>query len=1831
MNVHELMNNLEELGVQLWTDGGALRFRAPRGVMTEDRREALKSHRTEIIDYLQRGKADTRISPDPTKAHEPFPLTPVQSAYLVGRSGAYDFGGISCTSYLEILFPDTDPSTIESAWNAFVQRHDMLRATVNSNGYQVIHSEVPHYGIPVYDVRESSQSEEQAQIESHRDDLLSRTTSTETWPLFALCIARTDEGCLLHLLVELLILDAAGVQSLLLELDELVQGEPVKPRPRIGFRDYVLGQRRLRNGPAYHRDRDYWLGRLEGLPPAPELPSSAGGEADAAVFERFTAHLSAAELNRLSRHAREQGLTVSGVLLAAYAETIGRWSRNRNFTLNLPVFNRMPCHPDIDAVLGDFTSVILLETDLDAQDAFVDRARALTAQLFADLDHRLFDGVEVLGELTRRNGGPVLMPVVYTSTIGMSGETGAGRTRKGRILRGMTRTPQVWLDCQVAEHEGGLLLAWDVRRGVLPGHAAEDAFQAFADLVARLAGGPEAWSRRHPIVLPDAQRERRRAYNDTTVPRRPRLLHEPIIRRAEDYPDDPAVIDDRGALTFGELAGKAAAVAAALEEFGVEAGERVAVVMEKGREQMAAVLGALAVGGAYVPVEPSQPRARRDAILQASKARIVLTQSWTSQKAHWPASVHAVPVDRLSSVGASIRADAVSPNQPAYVIYTSGTTGDPKGVVVTHQAAANTIDDVNRRFALSRDDRVLATADLSFDLSVWDVFGVLAAGGTLVLPKPTSTPDPSHWARLIEEHSVTVWNSVPAQLQMLWDYLESSHELEGPATMPVATLRLALLSGDWIPLDLPGRIHAAQPNVQVISLGGATEASIWSIWYPIGEVDPTWRSIPYGAPLENQEVHVLDRALQTCPEYVPGDIHIGGAGLAEGYLDDDERTAEKFIVHPETGARLYRTGDLGRFHPQGWIEFLGREDTQVKIRGHRVELGEIESALRRHSAVADATALLRDPAPEDAARHGGAGTGVAAFVELAVDSSGDGDERSTTVLSAAERSARESNDGLDDASFLQLMHAVDEMAVRSIAVQLRASGLFADSHEEHSLSEIAAATGVSDRQSGLLHRWLNALVHYGAIKRSPTGDSYYDLIEADRGSVERSWEEIDGLERAVGYGRETLDYIRTCSTRLDELLRGDLDVRDLLFPDGKVGAASAVYRDNLVGRAMHRIVVAAIRAVARQTPGRLRVLEVGAGIGGTSSELIPALAEFEPDYCFTDLSEFFLGEARTAFADFPWVRFNRFDINEDIRPQGQLPNSFDVILCANVLHNSRNAGEVLAGLRELLAPGGWLVFLEPTRQHNYALLVSMEFEFFSELAAFTDLRAGTGQAFFTRTQWLDLLDEAGADCARVLPDEHDAIAAAGQGVFIARFNGARRRTTAEDLIQHTARLLPRHMVPDEVQLLDALPRTQNGKPDRSTLRSWLLRRETIDVSPDTPPVDDLEQRIAALWGEMLGVGPVGRNQDFYFLGGDSLLLSRMIGRLREREPSAAEREWQDLLRYMLRDATVAGLAAQLRAPSPAEHADAGSGSLLRLGGEAAECTWVLVHGGTGTLEPYQSLLPHLRSAHAGAIVGLQVADLDHYLTLPPEAVITGLARDYAAELLESGDRFRIVGYCVGGLLAAEIARTLTEAGAAVDGLTVISSYQPPTVDDELMAEYIFAQAVGADLEAAGFPGDAVAFGKAVHAVLQNSPSRIPEGALVGLDEPFEDLAVRFDSLAAVPPEERIAKIHAASTGGGTYNSGGHSLEEFQRMFATFRQSMRAVAAHRAEPYLGAALLLRNSESSTLLPGTREDVGGFWSRICLGPFEIRDIPGDHFSCMSATNAAALGRLITRGHT
>ncbi|MCD5351436.1 salicylate synthase [Kineosporia mesophila] len=871
----------------------------------------------------------------PAGTGDEFPLALMQHAYWIGRSTAQTYGGVAAHLFTEFDGDDVEPDRLAAAIERVVVRHPALRTRVTDNGAQIVEETSGWRGLDVHDLRDLPEDEVGERLEAVRDRLSHEMLDIERGELLATVLSLLPGGrTRFHLDVDMVAADAVSYRILLADLAQAYSQGPESLPAHI---DYSYRRYREENAPGHReaaeRGREAWQHRLPGLPGAPQLPLAPPGLGTPKVSRRHF-RLSPEARESLAQTARRHSVTPAMAVATAFAEVLGAWSSQSRFLLNVPLFDREQLHPDVGRIIGDFTSSVLLEIDLTDRVPFSERARGVQTRLHADAAHAAYSGVEVLRDLGRQQGEPVLAPMVFTSALGLGELFDASVGEQfGRPVWIISQGPQVLLDAQVTELDGGLLINWDIRENTFAPGVVDAMFSAFEHLVRGLSDG-STWQAPVGNLTDPAQRP------VNPGPTSERLLHQGFFEQAAQYPDRAALVWPGGELSYGALADQARGTAGALIARGVRPGDAVGVHLPKGPEQIVAVMGVLAAGGVYVPVGVQQPPARIARIAQTAGIQVAIT----SLPQNWPASV-ATGEGLHDHEGVSAGDGRL--DEAAYLLFTSGSTGAPKGVEVSHRAAMNTIDDLVDRLGIGPDDRTLAVSALDFDLSVFDVFAPLSAGGAVVLVDEESRREATVWAGLIAG-GVTILNCVPTVLDLV---LSSGVPLGD-------SLRAVLLGGDRIGTDLPARLASAVPGARFLALGGTTETAIHSTICEIRDavVDPGWTCVPYGTPLRNVRLRVVDALGRDCPDHVTGELWIGGPGVALGYRGDPDRTADRFVSYD--GERWYRTGDLARYRPAGTVEFLGRADHQVKIRGFRVELGEVEAALSAVPGVRAGVAVL---------------------------------------------------------------------------------------------------------------------------------------------------------------------------------------------------------------------------------------------------------------------------------------------------------------------------------------------------------------------------------------------------------------------------------------------------------------------------------------------------------------------------------------------------------------------------------------------------------------------------------------------------------------------------------------------------------------------------------------------------------------------------------------------------------------------------------------------------------------------------------------------------------
>jgi amino acid adenylation domain len=1815
MILSELLDQWTDLGIILWEDDGRLRYRAPRGVVTSGVISQLRANKEDILARL-RERSGPRAQPE--DRFESFPLTDVQGAYLMGRSSVFDYGGVACHLYCEMNYPRLDPDRATAAWRALVDRHDMLRVEIDVSGFQRVRREVPLLEIPVTTLVSSAPKEREMQLEQVRERLSHSVHPTGSWPMFAIEFTQPpadepDGQSTMHISFDFLVGDWASLLRLIREWEQEYAGREAPVGSPLQFRDYVLWETAQREGQSHRRARDYWLNRIDDLPPAPQLPVLDGALDPAAASSpvRWCGHsflLPHAQWQQLERHAREYELTASVAVLACYADVLSRWAEDPHFCLNLTVLDRPSDVPELARVVGDFTSVTLLETRADTR-PFTVRAREMLEQLFTDLDHRSFSGVEVMREIARRRSRDVaVMPYVYTSAIGVGADDqDVASTVHGSMGYTISQTPQAFLDCQVMDDVDGLHVHWDAREGIFPAGMLDDMFTAFTDALRRLAADGGSWSTASPVELPAEQRAERERANATQRDLPTGLLHEFVIETARTSPAAMAVLGRGVNISYTELLRRSATIATALEEAGVRRGDRVAIAMPKSPDQVAAVLGVLFSGAAYVPLDIRHPRARLSAICDdAGVVALVCAGGHDVAEGVPSVNVGELPVAGAGTVLPAIRPDA-DPGDLAYVIYTSGSTGRPKGVEISHRAAVNTIMDVNERFKLTGDDRTLAIADLGFDLSVYDIFGPLSVGGAVVLPPADTIVTPSTWLDVAAEHDVTTMNTVPAVAQLLLTALDNGGTR-------LSALRQWILSGDRIPPDLVRDLQKAFPHTQFVSMGGATEAAIWSIAHPIAPVQPSTISIPYGLPLANQRFAVLDTLGRDAPTGVPGELVIMGTGLADGYSNAPELTARSFVEDPSHG-RMYRTGDLGFYRPGGEIEILGRLDDQIKIRGHRIELGEVESVLVEHEAVAQAAVV--------AIGHG-AQRRLHAFV-VPADVSMDDPLRQWVQEATAEASAQVD---IGDRDGIAEYAAALETAC--VATMMR------------TLEQIDDGLPVAPANEWMVDAWRQAL-------RDQEGTSH-DGVE-----LQQLWARVEQLSpRGFNY-RQFTGYVKRSAELLPELFSGRIPAHELLFPDGSQEIAERVYRDRANmqwGNAAIAALVSRIAAQHRAEP--LRILEIGAGTGSTTGSMVAGLSGKEFHYTFTDRSAYFLPSARERWGSEGHWRFETFDIDRSPTEQGFAERSYDLVCAFGVLENARNIPQSLERLAGLVVDGGLVMLSEPVDEQWWVYLTQI---FLMTKPDESHQKLGL---FPSRRWWLSQLAGSTGGGVVAFPAEDSALAPERFVCFVSRVCAGDTASPHENLTSFLSSRLPGVMVPQQFEFVPELPLTRNGKIDKKklTTRAEAVtgeettgrgERDTADPAESKLPerTDALAARIADLWAEQLGLGePPAYGVNPFDLGANSISAAAVAGRLRDEVPEFAEASFETVLRVLLSAPSI-GMAAvkyddwaRGRAPgqpgrSVVEITSLRDSEENRATASRATVLFSDSLANSMTMTRMAAALP----PEAGTIVAVTIPD-DEWFTNRPADTVTNAIADLVATAAEDmkAEEYSLIGYSYGALVAIETARRLLEAGRNVLPLGLIDPQIVPVLADDRLSEVMFLTSRGASLDSVVPRGEKapelieifnwiLARAKSGSFSMQRVPDLTPR--TTGAEADTETPVGRFFAhLASLDEQERWRMYQNAMP------AEQHELpERLRQEWLRYRHTMRA-ATLAPEPLVADAVILQPRSSHGFLPGAHERSAQLWQDVFIGTSTITHVNGNHFTMLDGghvvdTAGVLIGELAALG--
>ncbi|AOE65180.1 non-ribosomal peptide synthetase [Pseudomonas corrugata] len=848
-----------------------------------------------------------------------------------------------------------DTRALQAALNNVVQRHEILRSRIvrESDGELALIIE------PQVDIALQSTALE-ATSDAHWQQLTDDAIHAETGrrfdlasqvPIRATLLQRCGHAqALLLLTVHHCATDDASSQNLLDELGRCYsahcQGTAAAlPELVLQYPDYALWQREPGQQTAFSSQLEYWRGQLEDGDYLLDLPTEQGRPnllAPAAGAVQL--QLPPALVGRLRQFAQQRGATLYMLMLSAAQLLLGRYANQRDVRVGSPVAQRP--FAELQPLIGCFVNTVVMRADLDPSLNFEGllnqvRNRVLDAQQHQDVP---FDQVVEHLKPARSLGQTPLFQVLFA------------------MQNADSSCPQ-WPSLQVSERAVSAQatkydLNWEVYDGEVLSVLLEYRAALFSETTARR--WLEQWQQLLEAMLdapqtrladwsPLAVTERRRQLVEWNATERhysgPTDLHTALSQQAALSPNAPALVFEGQRLSYAELDNRAQAVARALRAVGIGTDDIVPVCMERSVDMVVALLGIVHAGAAWLPLDPELPAGRLAFLIEDADAKVSLTQArWLSRL---PAGHQAWTLDSLPQAPA-FDPISVAASDLAYVLYTSGSTGQPKGVMNEHGALMNRLYWMQDAFPIGPNDRVLQKTPYSFDVSMWEFFWPLITGATLVVARPDGHRDPAYLSQLIQQEQVTTLHFVPSMLRAF---------VEEPSLVDCRSLRQVFASGEALPVDLVRRFMGQHPAA-LVNLYGPTEAAIdVSVWRC--SVDDV--IVPIGKPIANLRLYILDESLQPLPIGSIGELYIGGVGVARGYLKRPDLTEERFLASPFIdGDRLYRTGDRCRFLADGNIEYLGRLDHQVKLRGQRIELGEIDAELLAQSGVRDAATLLLD-------------------------------------------------------------------------------------------------------------------------------------------------------------------------------------------------------------------------------------------------------------------------------------------------------------------------------------------------------------------------------------------------------------------------------------------------------------------------------------------------------------------------------------------------------------------------------------------------------------------------------------------------------------------------------------------------------------------------------------------------------------------------------------------------------------------------------------------------------------------------------------------------------
>jgi len=1489
-SVEKLLTQLKQSGADLWveagTDGNKLRYKAPKGVMNKDVLAELKEHKAAIIQLLQTDAGEPELKVLPRDQALPLSYAQQRIWFLDELEPDNPFYNVTLAKRIK---GDVDANVLRNAALHVIGRHEVLRARCETR------DDAPLLIVDnIADIETGSEQQfftderlpaglSEGEISQRVNEEGRRPVRLSESPLLRLRLMRiSDDDAVLVVTTHHFVVDGWSCGLLMREIsvayNALLEGtQPQLPELPVQYIDFAGWQNEYLQGPAMQAQSDYWREQLDDLTtlnlptdlPRPAVQSYKGDLYD------FT--LPAELLEKLKKLSQQTGVTLYMTLLAGFQTLLYRYSQQEDVVVGAAVSNRH--FSELENLIGPFVNALVLRGDLSSHEGnmptfreLILRARDTAADAFAHQDIPFEVLVEQLKPERDRSRSPLFQILFVVHQYDADEELAlSGCECSDYPVKPGTTMYDLFL--QLIEIDGQLNGSIEYSTDLFTPDTIARLVRHLEVILDAAAENPDSPVLELPLLTAEEQTDVLQRWNRTEedYPHESGM-HQLFENTADIQPDATAVVFDGNATSYGELNTRANQLANHLVAQGIGRGDMVGVYLERCTDMLTATLAVLKTGAAYVPLDPSFPDDRISFMM--SDAGMVAVIVDTSQPVALPATESRIidlnAID-LTSESSELVNGFEEPGELAYMIYTSGSTGLPKGVQLPHQAVVNFLCTMKRRPGLNPDDVMVAVTTLSFDIAVLELFLPLLAGATVVIASRDDAADGQKLSALISNSKATVMQATPATWRVLLNENWDGNTSQGGMKV--------LCGGEALPRSLADRL--LNTGVELWNMYGPTETTIWSSVAKIEREGP----VTIGKPIGNTQMYILDDNLNPVPNGVPGELCIGGDGLAVGYFNRDELTAEKFIPNPFGAGRIYKTGDLARYLPDGDIECLGRNDHQVKVRGYRMELGEIESALTAHPAVKESVVTAHEYREGD--------TRLVAYV--VTDENGITDEQIEQWKGEHleqwkdlwEGAYVEGGEVVDprfnisgwNSSFsgepipAEDMRAwVDSTVARIEALKPRrvleigaGTGLFVSRvapgteayvATDFSPASITAIQGLAERYDDLSHV---EAVQAPADDLSALGDKKFDTVIIN--SVVQYFPD-------AAYLKNVLNELAGRIENGGRIFIGDVrNLSQLQYFHTAVQMAHAVADDKQADTLEQ--LSQRIRQRVEQEEELLFNAAFFEELQKNNPRISSVSYQIKDNGQYNELTGFrfdvtlhIVGSAVTASPQ--TVDWQTHNVSFDTLA-GIVADAGDSGVLITNIPDGRLARETV--LTGLLSSSPEMTVGDACKQLGTADDSITPAGFFA-LCAANNWQAetiATNAGYFNA--WIGT-QSGSAGLGSLLTGEelhNDPMA------------GRLQRSLVPALRDSLKQRLPDYMVPGVYSILEDFPLTPNGKIDRKALPV----PEAQITQSYVPPESDTEKALAAIWEDILGIGQVGIDDDFFDLGGHSLLATQLISRIRD--------------------------------------------------------------------------------------------------------------------------------------------------------------------------------------------------------------------------------------------------------------------------------------------------------------------------------------------------------------